>query len=95
MDRLRQAQQAGATACNVASNEEEPEDEDDQENLIINERGRPRTREPRQPNEGAWEDIFCEPCSPDVGREAEHPERPDMNFFPSGLPPKTPEVSSH
>ena len=36
MDRLRQAQQAGASIFNTASNDEEPADEDDQENHFIN-----------------------------------------------------------
>ncbi len=101
MDGLRQAQQAGASVFNIASNDEEPEDEDDQENPFTNERGRPRTREQRQQDGGAglrgtdgWDELFCEPCSPEVGRETENSEQPDMNFFPSGLPPKTPEVSS-
>ena len=80
MYRLRQARQAGTSVFNIASNGEEPADKDDQENLVINQRGRPRTGEPRQPNQGAWEELFCEPCSPDAGREAEHPEKPDMIF---------------
>ena len=95
MSRLRQTQQAGAGVFNIASNDEEPDEEDNQESPFLSERGRPRTREPRQQDSGAglqrtegWDDLFCGPCSTGAGRETENPEQPDMNFFPSGLPPE-------
>ena len=66
MNRLRQTQQAGAGVFNLASNDEEPGEEDKQESPFLSERGRPRTREPRQQDSGAglqrtegWDDLFC------------------------------------
>ncbi len=53
MIRLRQTQQAGAGVFNIASNDEEPDEEDNQQSPFLSERGRPRTREPRQQDSGA------------------------------------------